>query len=130
MKAYREKNREAVQNQVAEWQGKNRQRTRDLANTYYHEVVKKHPDLLRAKRRLAKYGLSADTFSEMLVRCGSLCEICSLPITEATLHVDHDHRTGKVRGLLCQDCNLGVGRFKDSPQALEAAADYLRNRGS
>jgi len=46
-----------------------------------------------------------------------------------TLHIDHDHTTGEMRGLLCNDCNMAIGMAKDSPERLEAMAAYLRERG-
>ncbi len=50
------------------------------------------------------------------------CVICGV---EGPLVVDHDHTTGQVRGMLCNNCNLGLGHFKDSPLLLEFAAQYL-----
>lgn len=53
------------------------------------------------------------------------CAICqSKP--RARLHIDHNHKTGKYRGLLCDNCNLGLGHFKDSPTLLALAIEYLR----
>jgi hypothetical protein len=52
----------------------------------------------------------------------SECVICG---SEETLVVDHDHNTGKVRGMLCGHCNLGLGHFRDDPLLLEFAAQYL-----
>lgn len=52
------------------------------------------------------------------------CAVCG---TEGKLHVDHDHTTGKVRGLLCHGCNLALGLVKDSPERLRKLADYIGN---
>lgn len=48
--------------------------------------------------------------------------------TFGSLHIDHDHLSGKIRGLLCYDCNLGLGRFKDSIERLLSAALYLERQ--
>lgn len=53
------------------------------------------------------------------------CAICMTGPKHRALDVDHDHQTGKVRGLLCNVCNLAVGYFKDSPALLFRAIDYL-----
>jgi hypothetical protein len=69
-----------------------------------------------------RYGISADEADLMLEAQGGLCAICR---TEPAQHVDHDHATGAVRALLCFNCNGGLGQFKDDPEVLRAAADYV-----
>lgn len=58
-----------------------------------------------------------------IVRSMDACIICG---DEGGLVVDHDHRTGRVRGALCQRCNMGLGHFRDDPELLELAAMYVR----
>lgn len=53
------------------------------------------------------------------------CKICGV-VPNTLLHVDHCHKTMKIRGLLCKRCNMGLGYFKDNPESLIAAAGYLR----
>lgn len=71
-----------------------------------------------------RYGLKPGEFTRMLEDQDGLCAICHQP-SEKTLHVDHDHASGAVRELLCSACNLGIGKFKDDPALLRAAADYI-----
>jgi hypothetical protein len=64
----------------------------------------------------------------MLVSQDNKCAICGTAFEDSfgkNVHVDHDHKTGKVRGLLCQGCNHLLGRAKDDPQILLNAVDYL-----
>lgn len=73
------------------------------------------------------YGITQDQYEEMFAAQGNVCAICGKPQPGSSklFHVDHSHRTGKVRGILCPRCNTGLGMFKDNPAALRAAADYL-----
>ena len=80
------------------------------------------PDL-RDKCRVQSYGLSLQDYRAMLERQGKVCGICKTP--GKPLCVDHCHATGKVRGLLCRDCNLGLGNYKDNPVFTRAATAYL-----
>lgn len=80
-------------------------------------------------RRL--YGMSGIEFDELLASQGGTCAntACGKPHVEERgkrLHVDHDHRTGAVRGLLCNNCNRGIGLLGDDPDRLIGAARYLR----
>ena len=82
------------------------------------------------KRSLAKYGLTHDDYERMHAAQGGRCAICGT--TESKGHggkhlaVDHDHETGEVRGLLCGNCNRGIGWLNDDPDVVQRAADYLR----
>jgi hypothetical protein len=75
-----------------------------------------------------KYGINLNDFTAMKVAQGGLCAICKkIP---KLFVVDHDHATGKVRGLLCHGCNIGIGNLQDSQAVLKNAIDYLENNKS
>jgi hypothetical protein len=69
-----------------------------------------------------RYGITAAEADAMLDAQGGMCAICG---DRPAAHVDHDHRTGAVRSLLCFTCNSGLGNFRDEPELLRLAADYL-----
>jgi len=69
-----------------------------------------------------RYGITAAEADFMLEAQGGLCAVCEGAVA---VHVDHDHRTGRVRAILCFNCNGGLGQFKDDPEVLRAAADYV-----
>lgn len=89
-------------------------------------------DRLLASRYLQRtYGITLDDYEAMLEEQGGRCAICgSEGFTMAAHHkaklvVDHCHKTGKVRGLLCHNCNRALGLFKDSRDSLMKAIDYI-----
>lgn len=98
-------------------------------NKAYHEKHKERRHLQhRAWRTKSKYGLTLEEYDEMLKSQGNLCAICgNLETIDRAMAVDHDHVTGLVRGILCSNCNNGLGRFKDDIKVLENAIEYLRN---
>lgn len=73
------------------------------------------------------YGLTVTDFERMLQNQNSSCAICGVSDhdTHKGLFIDHDHKTQEVRGLLCINCNNGLGHFRDSEELLFAAANYL-----
>lgn len=94
----------------------------------------KTPQDRQRNRLLLKYGLNSETYSEILKKQNYVCAICLKQ--ETTLHsngqikllsIDHDHITGKVRGLLCQKCNFAIGHLNDDPYLCQRAAQYLLN---
>lgn len=98
-------------------------RTKESDREYY----KNNKDKFRKYRLKCYYGITVDEYNQLLEDQNNGCAICGeLCKTRAYLSVDHCHRTNRVRGLLCDSCNVGLGRFKDSPELLEKASKYLR----
>lgn len=87
---------------------------------------RKRGGLIKWRRIEKVYGLTRELFHEMLTLQCSQCCICLCSLTETTAHIDHCHRTNRVRGLLCGPCNRGIGIFKDDVSRIESAIKYLR----
>lgn len=96
-----------------------------------------HREHLRAYNRLRTFGLTLEQFESMLAEQNELCAICGIHmessggvmkngVQRTGVCVDHDHETGKVRGLLCGHCNKGIGLLRDDPVILAAAIAYLQ----
>jgi hypothetical protein len=71
-----------------------------------------------------RHGITAEAADAMLEAQGGLCAICR---AAPAVHVDHDHSSGRVRALLCFNCNGGLGQFKDDPDVLQMAVFYLQH---
>lgn len=78
-----------------------------------------------------RYGLDAAAYAALYERARDACELCGWKESDHTgyLCVDHCHATGKVRGLLCRNCNSALGKLREDPALLEKAARYLRASG-
>jgi hypothetical protein len=77
---------------------------------------------------LSRYGITQADYARMIVEQGNRCAVCftTNPASKSgTWHVDHCHKSGRVRGLLCARCNIGLGQFQDDPIRLRAAAIYI-----
>lgn len=78
-----------------------------------------------------QFNITLDDYEKMLTEQSGVCYICNQPETSVRnrrLAVDHNHSTGKIRGLLCSNCNRALGLFKDSADLLLAAAKYLEKK--
>ena len=102
---------------------KNKRRT----ESHKRNLERDHDSVLRTR-----FGITVDQYNAMLARQSGLCDVCRKPET-ATRHgnvirltVDHDHKTGKVRGLICVRCNLALGHAGDDTDTLTALIQYLR----
>lgn len=82
--------------------------------------------VIHGRQMKTRFGISADEYTELLDRQGGGCAICGTRPRRQRLAVDHDHKTGFIRGLLCKLCNKSVlGGARDSADILRRAADYL-----
>lgn len=111
----------------------------------YYQYYRRRPEL-REQKRLAywkkggredrrqrnlkrNYGMTTAQYDALVIQQNGLCAICGEPgenHSSKRLVVDHDHSTDAVRALLCSTCNLGLGAFKDDPERLAKAIEYLR----
>lgn len=102
---------------VAVYYGQRQERIREVRRDHYERVG-------RDQHRLKRYGLTPEAFAALLTEQGSRCAICRSLMVEEVI-VDHDHETGRVRGLLCRPCNSGIGHLGDDPARVRAALAYL-----
>jgi len=116
-----EKRRKHYQN----WYIKNREKVLEKQKNKSKSKIK---DLSLKSR----YGISLNDFNRLLKKQNSKCKICRLKeVAKATqnkiksLSIDHNHTTGKIRGLLCQNCNAGIGLFKENINLLKKVINYL-----
>lgn len=89
------------------------------------------PEKNRDSKLRKAFGIDLEEFNNMLEAQNGLCAICftNTPKGNGTFHVDHDHATGKIRGLLCHHCNTALGSFKDDTNIMKKAIEYLKNGG-
>lgn len=87
----------------------------------------KMADNRRKWNRTKAYNFPPDLYDSRLTEQGNVCAICGTdkPGGRGQFHADHDHETSKPRGVLCHNCNVALGNFKDNPEILRAAIEYL-----
>lgn len=105
------------------------------AKTRYHKTIKHDPtyrEKERDRRMKRKFGISMQERKDMLKSQDSKCAICRVQLSDTghLTHTDHDHVTGKVRGILCTNCNRGLGHFQDSQNIIEKALTYLNTHSN
>ncbi len=91
----------------------------------------KHHDSTRASWLKSKYGITPEDYDQMLVKQHGCCGICGVDAPSRGnkyFAVDHCHKTGRVRGLLCNECNRGMGLLRDSSDLCRKAAEYLETQ--
>ena len=111
-----------------QYRARNREQSRAAYRKEYRKRV--HPNFHREINLRKNYGMTLSEYDQMLAEQNGRCAICGTDKPGGKwdrLVVDHCHQTEVVRGLLCNDCNRGLGIFKDSPKRLRAAALYLEN---
>lgn len=114
-----------------EWQRRNPSRRAAASAKYY--LTPEGRRRMMHRRLLHRYGITVEDYERRLQEQNGVCGLCRLPEmakgrsgSVKLLSVDHCHRTGKVRALLCSSCNTGLGSFRDDPATLTAAIQYLK----
>ena len=141
-RAYYQKNRDAILRRVAKWVRENPERVRQTGRRYYLQnrgkiLAKQKQDQLadptkikrswRKQNLRRKYGLTLDQYNALLAEQYNSCALCQESFrADKKPVVDHDHVTGRVRGILCQKCNMVLGFSGDSVERLQSAIEYLR----
>lgn len=92
------------------------------------KIYEKNKNNYKEKKLIKAYGITLKEYNNRISRQNGVCAICKNenPPNSGSLAVDHDHITGKVRGLLCIMCNRGLGNFYDNVEYLQSAIEYLK----
>ena len=115
---------QANRDRVRRWQVENPERYRAKQREYVETGRKRIS--MRKYHLKRKYGLTLEEYGAMLEAQNHVCAIClEARPDERTLHVDHDHETGVIRGLLCFRCNNALGDFREEYELFQRAANYL-----
>jgi hypothetical protein len=112
---------------------KNKEKYKEKRHQWYENWYKNHGVEYQENKRNQylekKYGLTTDQKRKLCEDSNWECKICHKKVeTLRKAHIDHDHKTGKIRGILCSKCNLGLGMFDDSINYLKSAIIYLEQQ--
>lgn len=135
-KLYYEKNKE----KKSEYRKLHREQLKEYAKEYYKNNKEKalessrksrikNKENVRVSQLKCTYGITLDDWNSLFEKQEGRCAICKRPqdYFEKSLAVDHNHKTGKVRGLLCENCNRAIGLLYDNIDSLRNAIDYLES---
>lgn len=99
----------------------------DYSAKWYQDNKERRKEEMRVNQYMRYYGITIEEYDVLYKEQNHGCAICkaSTGSNGKRLSVDHNHKTGEVRGLLCDDCNIGLGKFKDNSSLLAKAINYL-----
>lgn len=98
---------------------------------YMKRYLKSNP-AGRRDRRGERFGITPEMYStkrDQQRKDGDLCGLCKRPLGKERAHLDHNHRTNKLRDFIHRDCNLAIGLLEDDPNLCRLAAEYLEKHG-
>ena len=125
------KEQERRREQMRRWRANNPERAKELGRKTKQRAYAdpETRDRIRLNARIArtarKFALSRDDAAALIAQSVNGCAVCGRITEGKSLHLDHCHGTGRIRGWLCGTCNSGIGQFHDDPVKLRAAAEYL-----
>lgn len=125
---YAQNHREEMKKRLYLWRKNNPEKSKEIYKKYSNSEKGKIRNKKWAKKnRLLSYGITENVLEEMKKKQNNKCAICGKVINEFTkdFAIDHNHITGEIRGLLCMNCNIGLGVFRDNKTIMRKAIDYL-----
>ena len=125
-KEYRLKNKEHSLAYQKEYYKKNKKQIDETNKEYYEKNKGKTIEYQRKLALKTRYNLTLEKLDEMLIGQNHKCLICDKSLMETRRCVDHNHKTGKIRGILCIECNSVLGMSHDNVDILKKAIDYLK----
>lgn len=123
-KQYYKDNKVRILKTVKEYQIKNQEKYKHYSKKYEETNRERRRLQQRNNRYLRMFGISAVEYDEIFKSQNYSCKICKT--TEADFNLDHNHKTNKIRGILCKTCNMALGLFYDNIEILEASIKYLK----
>ena len=116
------------------WAENDRKNNPDKHREWSRKHREKEGQLRNTKEVCRRFSLDISDYAEMLIQQNKVCAICKMPEKRKSrrdgrvcaLAIDHNHQTGKIRGLLCHSCNVGLGNFEDNIDLLQKAIEYLK----
>ena len=131
IKERRDKNKERMARVHKEYFNDNKEHL----HTWMKEYRKNNKEKIAMKKRqwqISKYGITVEEYEKLFKDQENKCKICGIHMNNAKgkgkcLTIDHDHKTGKVRGLLCGKCNSGLGLFNEDIEIIQNALNYLKS---
>lgn len=134
---FKKNNRDIVNARVALDKIKNPEKWDEIFKKQYQKRKQQYGDLLSLKKVCESRGITLDEHRELVEKQNNSCAICFMPESRKVkltgeilrLTIDHCHSTKKVRGLLCHNCNTGLGKFEDDPIRMYRAIRYVKQGG-
>lgn len=136
MKGWRAKNKAHVENYQKRWRAQKVEHLKSYESARDKEAARKRgfdkywrdPEYARREQYRRIYGMDDATYARF--NAATTCDLCKKEVPPRVqrhkLHIDHDHRTGKIRGFLCNGCNTGLGKLGDDEAGLLRALEYIR----
>jgi len=142
-------NREANIARLRAWRAENPERSRAVAKAWRDANPERHkanviawqaanPEKVKVyvkTGKVRKYGLTLEQFDEFIRACGGRCPLCNVEFVASSRSrecacIDHCHKSGKVRGVICKRCNIGIGHARENPEILKAWLSYITSHAS
>lgn len=131
---YQKIKRPYLAKQQKEWRLKNIDKIKERSKKYYYSNKEKFKEKNKFNRIKVEYGITKEKYNEMVKLQNGKCAICFSVITDKTFNdtfrIDHNHKTGKVRALLCLTCNTLLGMAKENIEILKSSIEYLQRHNN